>query len=67
MNETDRLRMERWIREHCGPNHFGEQDAEGVDLSLIRANLKLTPAQRLSRGEAARREVQWIHAHARRR
>lgn len=26
---------------------FGEQDANGVDLSLLRANLRFTPTQRI--------------------
>jgi hypothetical protein len=30
------------------------QDDNGVDLTLIRANLRLTPAERLRRAESAR-------------
>ena len=30
---------------------YGEQDENGIDLSLIRANLRLTPAERLQRAE----------------
>ncbi len=33
----------------------GQYDENGVDLSLIRANLKLTPTERARRGERARR------------
>ncbi|HEX5472977.1 MAG TPA: hypothetical protein VFW73_13880 [Lacipirellulaceae bacterium] len=36
------------------PLWYGEQDENGVDLSLIRENLKLTPAERLLRGDRAR-------------
>lgn len=34
------------------PTWYGEQDENGVDLSLIRGNLKLTPEARLQRGDA---------------
>ena len=34
-------RLEAWIREHYGPHSYGEQDANGVDLSLIRANFRM--------------------------
>lgn len=32
-----------------------DQDDYGIDLSLIRENLRLTPAERARQGEAARR------------
>ena len=32
---------------------YGEQDENGVDLSLLRRNLRLTPAQRLARLQQA--------------
>ncbi|MCH8165490.1 MAG: hypothetical protein IH889_07770 [Planctomycetes bacterium] len=34
---------------------FPEQDENGVDLSLIRENLRLSPAERLRKGDQARR------------
>ena len=34
---------------------FPEQDENGVDLSLIRENLRLSPAERLRKGDHARR------------
>jgi hypothetical protein len=34
---------------------YGEQDENGTDLSLIRANLRRTPADRLLIGDRARR------------
>ena len=46
---------EEWIKQNCGPTNYGEQDENGVDLSLIRENLKLTPTQRLRKAEQARR------------
>lgn len=33
------------------PLRYGQQDENGVDLSLIRENLKLTPRERLLRGD----------------
>jgi len=39
------------------PLWYGEQDENGVDLSLIRENLKLTPTERLRRGDQARRSA----------
>jgi hypothetical protein len=33
------------------------QDENGVDLTLIESNLKLTPLERLRRGDAARRSA----------
>ena len=40
-------RLVAYLREHCGPHCYGEQNADGIDLSLIRANLELAPEQRL--------------------
>ena len=33
---------------------YGEQDENGTDLSLIRWNLRLSPAERLLQGDIAR-------------
>jgi len=35
--------------------YFPEQDANGIDLTLIRANLRLTPAQRMEKHDRALR------------
>jgi hypothetical protein len=48
------------------PHWYGEQNADGVDLSLIRANLKLTPAERLLRGDNARRSALQLLEYGRR-
>ena len=47
----DRLGMtpEQWGKFQAFTRGFGDQDENGVDLSLLRENLKLTPSQRLSR------------------
>ncbi len=39
------------------PLWYGEQDENGVDLSLIRENLKLTPVERLRRADKAAADV----------
>lgn len=44
-------------RRYFGPDYYCEQDENGVDLSLIRDNLKLTPLQRLRKADAARRQA----------
>jgi hypothetical protein len=37
--------LQAWLQKHP----YGEQDENGVDISLLRENLKLTPAERLSK------------------
>ena len=49
-----------------GPLYYGEQDENGIDLSLIRENLKLTPSQRLVRGDRARQNALQLLEHGRR-
>jgi len=44
-------------RPNPNPAHFGEQDENGIDLSLIRENLRLTPLQRIRKGDLARRQT----------
>ena len=58
-------RLRKYLEKFCGPGKYGEQDENGVDLSLIRQNLQATPEQRLIRGDEARRSVLWNQAHAR--
>jgi len=48
------------------PTYYGEQDENGVDLSLIRENLKLTPTQRARRGDIAARGTERLMEYARR-
>jgi hypothetical protein len=47
----DRLGMtdEQWERFQAYTRGFGEQDENGVDVSLLRENLRLTPEQRVRR------------------
>jgi hypothetical protein len=48
------------------PLWYGEQDVNGVDLSLIRENLKLTPKERLLRADRARRSALRLLEYGRR-
>ena len=54
-----------WKR-FCGPDYYGEQDENGIDLSLIRENLKLTPLERIRKADAARRQALWLLEYGRR-
>ena len=45
---------------------YGEQDENGIDLSLIRRNLRLTPEERLIRGDRARRNFFLLRKYGRR-
>jgi predicted nucleotidyltransferase len=47
----DRLGMdeEQWARFQAYTHGFGEQDEYGIDVSLLRANLGLTPSQRIDK------------------
>ncbi len=47
----DRLGMteEQWKRLQEYTRGYGEQNADGVDISLLRENLRLTPTERLEK------------------
>lgn len=47
-------------------DNFEYQDENGVDLTLIRENLKLTPTERLERNLRWRQEVLEMRKHVRR-
>lgn len=49
-----------------GALDYGEQDENGIDLSLIRSNLKLTPWERVCRGDDARRQALMLQEYGRR-
>ena len=49
LTEEMRAQGEAWLRAHP----YGEQDENGIDISLLRENLKLTPTQRLERNTNA--------------
>jgi hypothetical protein len=45
MTDEQFARFMEWQRAHP----YGDQDENGIDLSLLRANLKLTPLERLQK------------------
>lgn len=56
MDESQQLaEIEALIRfQEENPDYWGDQDENGVDLARLRENLKLTPAERIDKHEAAR-------------
>jgi hypothetical protein len=52
-------------RAPLGPMWYGQQDENGVDLSIIRENFKYTVEQRLRRAEAGRQNALWLRRHVR--
>ena len=58
-----RAAMDAWLAAHP----YGEQDENGIDLSLLRKNLKLTPTQRLHRLECATNSLRELTSNARTR
>ena len=61
-NQVD-PRLLQWMADR---NRFAEQNADGVDMSLIEANLKLTPEERLRRNYRHRLSVIWMQQNAKR-
>lgn len=62
LTPEERAQMDAWLAAHP----YGEQDANGIDLSLLRANLKLTPTERLQRLESAANSMQRMTRNAKR-
>ena len=46
---------EEYFQRLFFPLLYGERDNNGIDIALIHDNLRLTPEQRLRRGDAAAR------------
>ena len=49
-----------------GPHYYGEQDENGIDLSLIRENLRLTPLERVRKHDAVRQQILKLLEYGRR-
>ena len=62
----DRLGMteEQWETFKRITRGYGDQDENGVDLSLLREDLKLTPEERLKEHERALRRVMEVQRAA---
>jgi len=54
------LTAEQWAIFQKATHGFGEQDENGVDLSHLRANLRLTPTQRLEKHQQALARMQEV-------
>lgn len=63
LTAEQRHQMEEWLAAHP----YGEQDENGIDLSLLRGNLRLTPTERLIRLESAANDLKAIVRNARTR
>ena len=59
------LSKEEYLRRMNDPHWYGEQDENGVDLSLIEENLRLTPTERLRRGDKATSDALWLRKNVR--
>ena len=59
------MTAEEYLAKLRDPNWYGEQDENGVDLSIIRDNLKRSPTERLRRGDRATTDALRIRNHAR--
>ena len=53
-------------RDQSDPVYYGEQDDNGIDLSLIRENLKLSPLERVRKADQARRQALRLLEYGRR-
>ena len=58
MNDNDQSISDQVKR---GFTPFPEQNEAGVDLTLLRANLKLTPLERARKAERMRQDVLRLH------
>ena len=60
------MTAEEYLKKMQDPLWYGEQDENGVDLSLIRANLDKTPTERLRQADRATTDALRIRANVRR-
>lgn len=61
-NETIPSELERFWRTDDGLTACQRAEAYGIDLSLLDANLRLTPAQRLRQNDAILNEAEALRA-----
>ena len=74
MNDRDKqpedlraLSLEEILARPCPKPTFPEQNADGVDLSLIRSNLEVSVEERIRRGDRGRAMAEDIQRYAKRR
>lgn len=51
----------QWAQWQAYTRGYGDQDANGIDLSLLRQNLRLTPTERLRKHQQALRTYQEVY------
>jgi hypothetical protein len=64
----DRLGMtdDQWAQWQAYTHGYGEQDANGIDVSCLRANLRLSPTERLKQHQQALKLIREVrHAGTR--
>lgn len=59
------MTAEEYLKKMQDPHWYGEQDENGVDLSLIRSILQLTPTERIRRSDQARRDALRLREYGR--
>jgi len=59
------MTADEYLKKLSDPLWYGEQDENGVDLSIIRQNLKLTPTERIRRADEARLDALRIREYGR--
>ncbi len=54
-NEEDHLGLtpEQWAQFQAATQGYGDQDEYGIDISLLRENLRLTPTERIEKHRRA--------------
>lgn len=52
LTSEQQTRLDEWLAWQAA-NPYGDQDENGIDLSSLRENLRLTPTERLIRLEQA--------------
>ena len=65
MIQSDRMTIEEYLEKSKDPLWYGEQDENGVDLSIIRANLRKCPTDRLRDADRGTLDLLRIRANVR--
>ena len=60
--DPSKMTAEEYLKLLANPRWYGEQDENGVDLSLIRENLRLTAHERLVKGDRGRHNALRLRA-----
>ena len=60
------MTLDEYIQKNCQAGQYGDQDRNGVDLSLIRETLRLSPVERLGKADRATTDALTIRKQCRR-